>query len=267
MDIKLESVSFRYPSGFLALDGIDLQVNQGEILAIVGENGAGKSTLAKHLNALLIPEQGRVLIGDWVTSEYSPAKLAARVGFAFQNPDDQLFAQTVQQEVSFGPQNLGFDEEKIQQLATSAIAMVGLQGMVESHPYDLSLSQRKMVVIAAILAMNTPIVILDEPTTGQDARGIALVGQIVDEIREAGRTAIIISHDLDFCAEHCERILVMSGGKISADGPIREVLYQENVLRSASVEPHQIARLAMALGLAEKKPLTIQQFVDSIAGN
>ena len=267
MDIKLESVSFRYPSGVLALDGIDLQLNQGETVAIVGENGAGKSTLVKHLNALLIPEHGRVLVGDWDTSEYSPAKLAARVGFAFQNPDDQLFAQTVKQEISFGPRNLGFDENKLQRLVESAIAMVGLQDMVDSHPYDLSLSQRKMIVIAAILAMDTPIVILDEPTTGQDARGIAMVGKIVDELRNLGRTAIIISHDLDFCAEHCERILVMAGGKICADGPAQEILYQEDLLHSAAVEPPQVARLSKILGLEKQKPLSIHQFVDNIAKN
>ncbi len=219
MDIRLESVSFRYPSGVLALDGINLQIKHGETIAIVGENGAGKSTLAKHLNALLVPEHGQVLVGDWDTSENSTAKLAARVGFAFQNPDDQLFAQSLQEEIRFGPRNLGFDEDRIETLVANTLAKVGLQDFVLSHPYDLPISQRKMVVIAAILAMDTPIVILDEPTTGQDARGIAMVGQIVDELKNAGRTVIIISHDLDFCAEHCERILVMAGGKIRQDGP------------------------------------------------
>lgn len=265
MKIKLESVSFRYPSGVLALEGITLFISQGEAMAIVGENGAGKSTLAKHLNALLVPEQGQVFVGDWDTTKHSPAKLAARVGYAFQNPDDQLFAQTVQEEVAFGPRNLGFDSQKNQKLVTDSLARVGLEDKGEIHPYDLPISQRKMVVIAAILAMDTPIVILDEPTTGQDARGVSRLGQIIDNLKEEGRTVIVISHDLDFCAEHCDRVVVMAGGKIQADGLAQEVLYQEDLLRAAAVEPPQIARLSMGLGIRGENPLTVDRFVDLIS--
>lgn len=265
MDIKIESVSFRYPTGVLALDRVNLQILAGEILAIVGENGAGKTTLAKQLNALLLPEKGRVLVGDWDTSKYSTAKLASRVGYAFQNPDDQLFAQTVHEEIAFGPHNLGFNQQRVDNLVANALTRVGLLDFKEIHPYDLPLSQRKLVVIAAILAMDTPVVILDEPTTGQDRDGIARLGKIVDELRDERRTVVVISHDMDFCAEHCRRVVVMAGGRIQADGPAHEVLYQQDLLQAAAIEAPQIARLTMSLGYTEGNPLNVPQFVEMIA--
>lgn len=265
MDLKVESVSFRYPTGVLALDGISLTIKAGETLAIVGENGAGKSTLAKHLNALLLPERGRVMVGDWNTREHTTAQLAARVGYAFQNPDDQLFAPTVGEEVAFGPRNLGFEKHTTEVRVAGALAKVGLQDFLETHPYDLPMSQRKLVVIAAILAMDTPVVLLDEPTIGQDGLGIAKVGQIVDELGKEDRTVIVISHDLDFCAERCSRVVVMSGGRIKADGPAWQVLYQVDLLQAAAVDAPQIARLAMSLGYTEEKPLEVCHFVDTVA--
>ncbi len=267
MEIRIEEVSFRYPTGVLALDGISLRIEPGETLAIVGENGAGKSTLAKHLNGLLRPERGRVMVGDWDTARVSPARLAARVGFAFQNPDDQLFSRTVHQEVAFGPGNLGYETGRIEALVGAALEQVGLADSAETHPYDLPLSQRKLLVIAAALAMDTPILLLDEPTTGQDGRGIERIGRIVESLREAGRMVIVISHDLDFCAEHCERVVVMSAGQIRADGPARDVLYRQDLLRAAAVEAPQIVRLASSMGLDGARPLKVGEFVDLILKN
>jgi energy-coupling factor transport system ATP-binding protein len=267
MDIRVETVSYRYATDVLALDRVSLQIPAGEALAIVGENGAGKSTLAKHFNALLLPGEGKVWLGDWDTSEHSPARLSARVGYAFQNPDDQLFSRTVYEELSFGPRNLGFETTRIEELVSGALEQVGLAGSQAVHPYDLPLPQRKLLVIAAVLAMETPVVLLDEPTTGQDGRGVERVGRIVDRLRAAGRTVVVISHDLDFCAEHCERVVVMSGGRVQADSPAREVLYQEELLRAAAVEPPQIARLAISLGRAGARPLNVEQFAKVLGEN
>lgn len=260
MDLKVESVSYRYPAGVLALDRVSLHVEAGETLAIVGENGAGKSTLAKQINGLLKPSQGRLLLGGCDTQEYTAAQLARQVGLAFQNPDDQLFAQTVKQEVAFGPRNLGFNEERILHQTEMMLDWVGLPDAADTHPYDLPLSQRKLVVIAAILSMDTEIVILDEPTVGQDRRGIERIGGIVKQLHGKGRMVIVISHDMDFCAEYCRRVVVMADGRILADGAARQVLYQQQLLRSAAVEPPQIARLALALRLEQHAPLNVAEF-------
>ena len=260
MDLRIEDIYYRYPAGVLALNGVSLQVKAGETLAIVGENGAGKSTLAKHINGLLKPSQGRLLVGDWDTKEYSPAKLARRVGLAFQNPDDQLFGRTVKQEVEFGPRNLRFDEERITHQTEMMLEWVGLLDAADTHPYDLPLSQRKLVVIAAILSMDTEIVILDEPTIGQDRRGVDCLGSIIERLNGKGCTVIVISHDMDFCAEYCKRVVVMANGHVVADGPAQQVLYMEQLLRSAALEPPQIVRLALALKLDEAAPLTVPAF-------
>ncbi len=263
MHLKLERVSFGYSPEMLALRSVNLSISAGESVAIVGENGAGKSTLAKHLNGLLKPDEGRVLVGDWDTQRHSPAKLAARVGLAFQNPDDQLFDQTVAREVAFGPRNLGFSEERVAQQVAASLNSVGLVGVEDTHPYDLPLAQRKLVVIAAILAMDTPVVVLDEPTIGQDRKGIELVGGVVEDLKAAGRTVIVISHDLDFCAEHCRRVVVMARGQVQADGPAEDVLYQQALLKDAAVEPPQITRLSLALGKMAT-PLTVAAFVGTL---
>jgi energy-coupling factor transport system ATP-binding protein len=260
MDIQIDSVSFTYPSGVSALDGISLEIPSGQALAIIGQNGAGKTTLVKQLIGLLQPTSGTVLVGGWNTREKPVALLAARVGYVFQNPDDQLFKPTVWAEVTFGPKNLGWTPERVKQQADWALETVQLKKSAGQHPYDLSPSQRKKVALAAVLAMDTPIVILDEPTTGQDFPGIELIGRIVEDLKTQGRTVITITHDIEFCAEHFERVVVMTEGKIILDGPAREVLAQVDILARAQVEPPQIVRLAVGLGLNET-PLTVEELI------
>lgn len=262
MRLRLESVSFTYPGGVQALRGIDLTVEAGETVALVGENGAGKTTLAKHLNGLLKPDQGAVWIGDWDSREHTVAQLAARVGYAFQNPDDQLFARNVKDEVAFGPHNLGRSEETIEADVRWALEQVELAGELQSHPYDLQAADRKLLALAAVLAMRTPIIILDEPTMGQDSRGLERIGQIVEQLVEDGRTVLAISHDIDFCADHFDRVVVMSGGQIVADGPAERILGQEAILAQAQVEPPQLVRLARALKM-DRSPLTVEGFLEA----
>lgn len=260
MNIVIEGVSFSYPSGVVALRDVSLTITAGESVAIIGENGAGKTTLAKHLNGLLRPERGSVHIGDWDTREHTVAQLARRVGYVFQNPDDQLFEDRVWDEVAFGPRNLGQSEAEVRANVDAALRQVGLEAMAKVHPYDLQVTQRKFVAMAAILAMRTPVVIFDEPTTGQDARGLARIGDIVKALKSEGRTVLTISHDIDFCAEHFERVVVMARGEILADGPAGAIFAQSDLLARADVEPPQLTRLAAALGLPGA-PRTVEEFI------
>ena len=260
MKIEIESVSFTYPTGVSALRDVSTSIGSGEAVAIIGQNGAGKTTLVKHLNGLLKPTSGRATIGEWDTRDHSTAKLAARVGYVFQNPDEQLFQQTVRAEIMFGPKNLGWAAARVAAETEAALTRVGLADLATKHPYDLTPGQRKRVALASVLAMDTPIVVLDEPTTGQDYAGAELIGQIVDEMHRRGQTAIAITHDIDFCAEHFERVIVMAEGRILLDGPARDVLAQESVLAQTYVDPPQLVRLAKRLG-REDVPLNVEEFM------
>ncbi len=251
MNIEIQTLHHTYPGGVDALRGISLSIASGEQVAIVGQNGAGKTTLVKHLNGLLQPTRGDVFIGDWNTRQVSVAKLAARVGYVFQNPDEQLFCKTVGEEIAFGPKNLGFDPEKITAQVENALELTELREKRESNPYDLSPTWRKMTALASILSMDTPIVIFDEPTTGQDAASVARIARIIARLRERGKTVITITHDIDFCAENFARVIALSQGEILLDGPAREVLGQEEILAQTYVEPPQLTRLGKRLGLSE----------------
>ncbi|MCX8062446.1 MAG: energy-coupling factor ABC transporter ATP-binding protein [Anaerolineales bacterium] len=262
MNIQIENLSFRYPNGVLALRGVSLEIAPGEQVAIIGQNGAGKTTLVKHLNGLLLPTEGRVRIGDWDTRHYSVAKLARRVGYVFQNPDEQLFTKTVADEIAFGPRNLGYSGERIQELVEDALQLTQLQAMRTTNPYDLSPTWRKMVAIASILAMDTPILVFDEPTTGQDAASVAHLAMIIAELKRRGKTVVTITHDIDFCAENFARVIVMGGGQVLLDGHTRTVLGQTEILAQTYVDPPQITRLGLRLGLAEVV-CTPQEFLDA----
>lgn len=262
MKIQLSQVSFVYPSGVKALEGVDLAIQPGEVVAIVGENGAGKTTLVKMLNGLLKPTQGKVQIGDWDTAEHTTAELAQRVAFLFQNPDDQLFERTVEREVAFGPRNLGLRGAEVKRRVRSALELAGLAKRAQAHPYDLPQTERKLLALAATIAMQTPVMVLDEPTIGQDVRGRERIGRILKELRKAGRTLVLITHDVDFCAEHCERVVAMADGKILADGRTADVLAQNEILKQASVTGPQLMRLAQSLRM-KAKPLTTKEFVEA----
>lgn len=251
MNIGIKDLHFTYPSGVEALRGISLHIASGEQVAIVGQNGAGKTTLVKHLNGLLQPTSGQVFIGDWDTRKYAVAKLASRVGYVFQNPDDQLFSKNVAAEVAFGPKNLGFSEEQVEARVKDALALTEVSDKTETNPYDLSATWRKMVALASIISMDTPIVIFDEPTTGQDAVNVARIANVIAELRTRGKTVITITHDIDFCAENFERVIAMSQGKILLDGKANDVLGQEEVLATTYVDPPQLTRLGKRLGFKE----------------
>lgn len=248
MRLEIRDLQFSYPAGVQALNGISLTIESGEQVAVVGQNGAGKTTLVKHLNGLLQPTSGYVRIGDWDTKDHSVAKLARRVGYVFQNPDEQLFSKNVGAEVAFGPKNLGYTGEQAQSLVNDALAMTELSDKTETNPYDLSATWRKMVALASVIAMDTDVVIFDEPTTGQDAANIARIANVIKTLRERGKTVITITHDIDFCAENFERVIAMAHGKILLDGKANEVLGQDEVLATTYVDPPQLTRLGKRLG-------------------
>jgi energy-coupling factor transport system ATP-binding protein len=254
--VQLEGVSFDYPRGPRALDGVDLRVATGELVAIVGQNGSGKSTLVRHLNGLLRPTAGSVAINGRPVGRRHVAELAREVGLAFQNPDRQIFAGKVRAEVAFGPRNLGRRGTELDAVIERALAIVGLTGDEDTNPYDLGFSRRKLLALASILAMETPIVILDEPTTGQDARGISRVQKIVADLSAAGLTVIAISHDMRFVAESFQRVVVMRAGRIVLDGTPQAVFAQESwpTLASTYLEPPLAARVGARLGLGLATP-------------
>ena len=251
MHIQIEALHFTYPSGVEALRGVSLTIEPGEQVAIVGQNGAGKTTLVRHLNGLLRPTSGMVRIGDWLTHATSVAKLAAQVGYVFQNPDDQLFKSNVKDEVKFGPINLGFSPEQVEARVQEALALLELADKAGINPYDLTPTWRKRVAIAAILAMDTPIIVLDEPTTGQDYRSVQHLAGLIRYLRERSKTVIAISHDIDFVAENFARIVVMGQGQVLLDGTAEMVFTQDELLSSTDVQPPQLTRLASRLELGQ----------------
>ena len=249
--VRVEGLVHVYPGGTRALDGVDLAIERGERVAIVGQNGSGKSTLVRHLNGLLRPTEGRVLVDGKDAAGQRVAHLAATVGLAFQDPDRQIFAGKVRAEVAFGPRNLGLTGTPLDAAIDGALAATGLAGDADANPYDLGYSRRKLLALASILAMGTPVVVLDEPTTGQDARGVERIHRIVEELAGDGRTVIAISHDMRFVAEAFERVVVMREGRVILDGPPVEVFAEASwpALESTFLEPPLPARIGARLGL------------------
>jgi energy-coupling factor transporter ATP-binding protein EcfA2 len=265
--LEVQDVAHRYPSGVDALRGVSLTFMPGQAVAIVGQNGSGKTTLVKHFNSLLRPDRGDVRIDGRSTKNDRVDELAATVGFVFQNPDDQLFERTVEREVSFGPRNLGQDRATIRQMVEWSLEAVGLTDVAAANPYDLDLSRRKLVSLASVLAMNPAILVLDEPTTGQDPLGKARVGEAVRGMRDAGRTVIAITHDMEFAATHFDRVVIMREGEVVADGLPDEVLAMANqaLLRTTGLTPPPAARIAAALGLAVV-PANAEALVEALVG-
>jgi energy-coupling factor transport system ATP-binding protein len=249
--VETRELVFTYPGGVRALDGIDLQIGAGETLAIIGQNGSGKSTLVRHFVGLLRATSGEVRIGHQPVGKRHVAELARTVAIAFQNPDRQIFAARVRDEVAFGPRNLGLRGAALDERVGDALTAVGLERRGGANPYDLGYSQRKLLALASVVAMGAPMVVLDEPTTGQDARGVLRVEAIVAQLGAAGTTVVVISHDMRFVAEAAERIVVMRAGRIVDDGPPEAVFSEAQwpVLASTYLEPPLAARLGARLGL------------------
>lgn len=262
--IDVRAVRFAYPGGAQALDGVSLAVPQGQFVAIVGPNGGGKSTLARQLNGLLRPQQGTVAVNGQATSGRPVGELARSVGYVFQNPDHQIFAPSVREEVAFGPRNLGLRGPALAQRVAEALAAFDLAALADTPPAVLGYGLRRLVTLASVWAMQPPIWLLDEPTTGLDARFTRLLMERLHSLHEASHTILLITHDLKLAAE-AQRVVVISRGRVAIDGPPQQALADSTPLEAVGLRPPPITRLSALLaphGFPHPM-LSVEQFVES----
>jgi energy-coupling factor transport system ATP-binding protein len=241
--IEAENVHFSYASKVEALKGVSLTVKDGEFVAIMGQNGAGKSTFVKHFNGLLKPTVGSVKIDGVQTTRSSVARLARNVGFVFQNPDHQLFSETVEEEISFALKNFGFKPEVIEERVTWALNLLSLTQYRKTSPFLLSGGERKRVALASVLAWDPQTLILDEPTIGQDHEQKENLRQFIMQLQTQKKTVVAVTHDVEFVAECNPRVVLMKEGQIVADGVGKEILTDPKMLELSSIVLPQIAQV------------------------
>lgn len=245
--IEIEGLAFKYPNGVLALDDVNLKIGEGEFLALMGENGAGKTTLIKHFNGLLKPTAGVVRVDGLDTRHLSVASLSRKVGLVFQNPDHQFFCETVREEISFGLLNFGYPRHMIEKRVNQVLRMLDLERYSESSPFALSGGEKKRVALASVLAWNPKYLVLDEPTIGQDALQKERLRNFIIQLITQGKCVVVVSHDVEFVAECKPRVVVLSKGRIIADGPAHKILSSEEVVGRGSLIMPQIAELMKLL--------------------
>jgi energy-coupling factor transport system ATP-binding protein len=245
--IEVKDLYFVYPTGVEALKGINLTIDDGEFLAIMGQNGAGKTTLVKHFNGLLKSTKGEVVVDGVSTREVSVAQLARKVGFVFQNPDHQLFCETVEEEVAFALRNFGFEENAIKKRVDWALNLLDVTQYRQTSPFMLSGGERKRVALASVLAWDPQVVILDEPTIGQDHQQKEKLRQFIVQLNAQKKTVIIVTHDVEFVAECNPRVVLMTEGKIVAEGLAEEILTNQKLVAQASIVPPQITQIFLGL--------------------
>lgn len=253
--IQTEGLKFSYPSASEVLRGIDLTIGDEEFVAIMGENGAGKTTLVKTFNGLLLPTSGRVTVDGVNTRESSVAQLSRDVGLVFQNPDHQLFSETVREELAFSLRNFGYGEDTIDRRVTSILETLDLSRYADSSPFVLSGGERKRVALAAVLVWNPKHIILDEPTIGQDYQQKDRLRNFILQLNTQGKTVITITHDVEFVAECKPRLILLSKGLVIGDGPAEDILSDEQLIEKASLARPQIGALMHELrdfGLSDR---------------
>ncbi len=250
--LEVKNVSFNYPTTTNTLTDVSFEINAGEAVAVVGQNGAGKTTLAKLLNALLAPVSGEVLVNGIDTKTTTTAKLASQIAYAFQNPDDQIFHDVVYDEIAFGPKNLKLSEADVKANTKSAILLTKLEDYINDHPYCVSYSLRKFISIASTIAMDSDIIILDEPSAGQDQNGLAIIGDIVSELKRKGKIVIVITHDMDLVYKNFDRSIVMCQGSKIYDGETKKLFKQEDILQKANLELPQLLVEAKNYGVTKE---------------
>ncbi|MGV8908051.1 MAG: ABC transporter ATP-binding protein [Propionicimonas sp.] len=245
--IELHDLVHTYPGGRRGLADVNLSVGRGEYVAVVGRNGAGKTTLVKHLNRLLDPTSGTVGVNGLDAGALEPWELAQHVGYVFQNPDHQIFSTTVAAEVRYGLTLAGLTPADIDTRVEDVLALTGLSAVRDEHPFSLSKGERQRVAVASILALRPAILVLDEPTTGQDCAGVQAMMTLVDRLNADGTTIVMITHDLDLVSHHARRVVVMNDGRITADGVTADVLSRTDILAAAAVHTTQTVDLCLRL--------------------
>ena len=264
--IQVNHLDFTYPDGTKALDDIHLSMHIGEFIALIGQNGSGKTTLSKCLNGLYKPTSGDVLV-DGLNSKNTPVvQMVRRVGYVFQNPDHQLFNNNCWDEIAYGPRNIQLSEEEVKVRVEEAAQVVGLPDVFyEEHPFFLSKGLRQRVAIASILALRPRVIIVDEPTTGQDARQTMEIMEFLKDLNEKyGHTIIIITHDMSIVAQYARRVILMSERRLLGDGTTPDIFSQPALLQKAFLEPPQITQLAQSVQDLGFHPgtLTVETMVD-----
>ena len=243
--LKVNNVSYSYDDGTQALKNVNLEVKKGEMVSLLGKNGAGKSTLFLHFNGIIKADSGEILI-DGEPLKYdkqSLMKFRQKLGIVFQNPDDQLFAPTVEEDVAFGPLNLGLSQEETQKRVTEALKKVDMDGFERKAPHHLSGGQKKRVAIAGILAMQPEIMVLDEPTSGLDPKGSSDILKLLYKLNEEGMTIIISTHDVDLVPIYSSKVYVISSGEIIKSGTPKEVFGDIELVRNANLRLPRVAHL------------------------
>jgi energy-coupling factor transport system ATP-binding protein len=252
--IEFRKVSFVHQNGVTALSDVSLTIGKGETVAIVGENGAGKTTLVRHTNGLLKPTRGSVVVDGVETRDTTTATLSRKVGIAFQNPDHQLFSESVEHEVMFAMKNFGFPDELISKRLDWALNFFGLEQYRKSSPLVLSGGEKKRLTLACILAWDPEVIVLDEPTVGQDFLQKEKLAQIFRMLQSTGKTIVVVSHDVEFLWPIQPRLVVMSKGKVVADGAISKIMADRELLEGARVTQPQLLRLYKGLRSAPGDP-------------
>ncbi|HUG15880.1 MAG TPA: ABC transporter ATP-binding protein [Thermomicrobiales bacterium] len=250
--VRVQDISFAYTADAdtqlpPALQDVSLDIHAGELVALIGQNGSGKTTLAKHLNGLLKPATGRVLVGETDTREIAVGKLARRVGFVFQNPDHQLFLPSVRREVEYGPRQLGIDGPELDGRVAETLARFGLTALADAHPAMLGRGLRRLTALAAVCVMGPRVLVLDEPTGGLDRRRtgelMAMLRGLVDE----GRAVALITHEMALVAEHAHRVVALRDGRVVADMPPSSLYERQDLLQAARLQAPDPALLAAEL--------------------
>jgi len=254
--IEFQDVTFVHQNGVKALNEVSLKIDTGETVAVVGENGAGKTTLVKHVTGLLKPASGRVVVDGLDTSSTTTAKLSRKVGVAFQNPDHQLFSESVEEEMSFALKNFGFPTELVEQRVTWGLNLFGLEEYRKSSPLVLSGGEKKRLTLACILAWDPEVIILDEPTVGQDSIQKEKLAGTIKMLASSGKTVVVVSHDIEFLWPIQPRVVVMKAGKVVGDGPAGRLMLDRGLLDTARVAQPHLVEFYESLGRKPGTPFT-----------
>ncbi|HZG14148.1 MAG TPA: ATP-binding cassette domain-containing protein [Candidatus Bathyarchaeia archaeon] len=265
--IRFEDVHFHYTEEKPVLKGINLKIAQGEFVALIGGNGSGKTTLSKHCNGLYRPTAGTVFVDGIDTNMTDVASLTPSVAYCYQNPDHQIFHSTIKEEVAFGPKNLGLTAFEIEERVKEALQAVDLWELRQEEPFFVSKGTRQKIAVASILAMRPKGIVLDEPTTGLDHRGVQEMMRLIASLHQEGHTILVVTHDMQLVAEYASRVIVMAQGEIMCDGTPQEVFARQDLLDLAQVEAPPAARFAASIGLPAPLPLTLAALKERLAAD
>lgn len=263
--ISIRNLTYRYnKKAPLILDHINLEIGRGEFVALIGQNGAGKTTLLKQLNGLLRPSSGSVIINGLDTATTRTSELARHIGYLFQNPDHQIFCNTVYDEIRFGLINIKCQPELIDERIRKISGLLGLDRILARNPFTLSRGERQRIALASVLALETDILVLDEPTTGQDYKECMEIMEIVKSLNEQGKTIIMVSHDMEVVGDYCKRTIILNNGRVLEDDETSIVLRKSQSLGMSGLEPPQIIQLALRLGSSFHKVNSPEEMAKTI---